>query len=237
VRPEVLYQRQRQSPDRLNNSARRTYDLLRSSLVAGAPDLALVEGELTEALSASRNTVRTVLQQLAREGLVTREPKNGTRATGSVVLPIHELMPIRTRILEHRSLGCPPLVRDRLRLPAGWTVLMIEGLVLEHDTPLGLSVNYLALGETQPDDLDVDEPDVITMLERQLGVRIGGSHTTIGALAADEQTAELIGVDIGAPLIWLEDVIEDSDGQPRALSQLRLRSDRVAFSAYAHRPA
>jgi GntR family transcriptional regulator len=28
VRPEVMYQRQRQSPDRLNNSARRTYDLL-----------------------------------------------------------------------------------------------------------------------------------------------------------------------------------------------------------------
>src|SRR5258708_8193154 len=93
VRPEVLYQRQRQSPDRLNNSARRTYDLLRSTLVTTGQSMLLVERELTDALSASRNTVRAVLRQLAREGLVTREPKNGTRATGSLLLPIRELTP------------------------------------------------------------------------------------------------------------------------------------------------
>ena len=49
--------------------------------------------------------------------------------------------------------------------------------------------------------------------------------------------AELVGVDIGAPLVWLEDVIEDENGQPRALAQLRLRGDRVAFSANAYRSA
>jgi GntR family transcriptional regulator len=90
VRPEVLYQRRRQSPDRLNNSTRRTYDLLRSTLVATGRGMRLVERELTDALSASRNTVRTVLQQLASEGLVTREPKNGTWATGSLLLPIDQ---------------------------------------------------------------------------------------------------------------------------------------------------
>ena len=206
----------------------------------------LVERELTDALSASRNTVRAVLQQLAREGLVTREPKNGTRATGSLLLRIDELSPVtefaagpssavETRTLERQPLGCPPMVRDRLRLPVGWTVLMIESLVLENGLPLGLSVSYIALGEEQSPDFDIDEPDVILILERQLGLRIGGSQTTIGALAADEQTAELIGVDVGAPLVWLEDVISDEDGQPRALAQLKLRGDRVTFSANAYR--
>jgi GntR family transcriptional regulator len=197
----------------------------------------LVEHELTDALSASRNTVRAVLQQLAREGLVTREPKNGTRATGSLLLPIDELTPFKTRALECRPLGCPPLVRDRLRLPAGWTVLMIESLVLENELPLGLAVSYIALGDEQSADFDIDEPDVIVILERHLGILIGGSQTTVGAVAADEQTAELIGVEVGAPLVWLEDVIEDEHGQRRALSQLRLRGDRVAFSANAYRSA
>src|SRR5258706_14397831 len=87
-RPEVIYQRQRNSPDRLNNSTRPTYDLLRSALVAMGRSVTLVEGELTDAMSASRSTVRAVLQQLAREGLVTREPKNGNPATGSLLLPI-----------------------------------------------------------------------------------------------------------------------------------------------------
>ena len=197
----------------------------------------LVERELTDALSASRNTVRTVLQQLASEGLVTREPKNGTRATGSLLLPIDELTPFETRALECRSLGCPPMVRDRLRLPAGWTVLMIESLVLENELPLGLAVNYIALAEDHSGDVKIDEGDVILLLEQQLGIRIGGSQTTVGAVAADEQTAELLGIEVGAPLVWLEDVIEDENRQPRALSQLRLRGDRVAFSANAHRSA
>ncbi|HEV7418550.1 MAG TPA: GntR family transcriptional regulator [Mycobacterium sp.] len=208
----------------------------------------LVERELTDALSASRNTVRAVLQQLAREGLVTREPKNGTRATGSLILRIDELSAVtqfasepstrfEARALECRTLGCPPMVRDRLRLPVGWTVLMIESLVLQDEIPLGLAVSYIALGEEHSADFNVDEPDVILILERQLGIRIGGSRTTVGAVAADEQTAELVGVDVGAPLIWLEDLIEDENGQPRALSQLKLRSDRVAFSANAYRSA
>jgi GntR family transcriptional regulator len=233
----VIYQRQRQSPDRLNNSTRRTYDLLRSTLVTMGRSVLLVEGELTDALSASRSTVRAVLQQLAREGLVTREPKNGTRATGSLLLPIDELSPIQARTLECRALGCPPIVRDRLRLPVGWTVLMIESLVLENGLPLGLSVSYIALGEEQSPDFDIEDPDVILILERQLGIRIGVSHTTVSAVVADEQCAELLGIELGAPLIWLEDVIEDDGGQPRALSQLRLRGDRVAFSATARRTA
>ncbi|MDZ7884893.1 MAG: GntR family transcriptional regulator [Mycobacterium sp.] len=236
IPPEVLYQRQRESPDRLNNSARRTYDLLRSTLVATGRSMPLVERELTDALSASRNTVRAVLQQLAREGLVTRGPKNGTRTTGALVLPIDKLAPLQARHLECRPIGCPPMVRDRLRLTEGWTVVMIENLLLEDTVPLGISVSYVALEEGQSPNLDVEDPDVLAILEGQLGIRIGGSQTTVGAVAADDQTAELVGIEAGAPLVWLEDLIEDHNGQPRALSQLRLRGDRVAFSANAYRP-
>jgi GntR family transcriptional regulator len=248
IRPEVDYQRRRQTPDRLNNSPRRTYDLLRSSLVTSGGDMFLVEGELTDALSASRNTVRAVLQRLAREGLVTRGPKTGTRAAGSLMLRVNELGPVaqfggesttrvEARTLECQPLGCPPMVRDRLQLPPESGVLLIEALVLQDDLPLGLSVSYIALGEQQSPGFHVDVPDVILILERQLGVRVKGSRTTIGAVAADEQTAGFLGIEPGAPLIWLEDIIEDEGGQPWALSQLRLRGDRVAFSANAYRSA
>ncbi len=207
----------------------------------------LIEGELTDALSASRSTVRAVLQQLAREGLVTREPKNGTRGSGSLMMPIDELKtlpqlagdpsPLEARTIERRPVGCPPVVRDRLRLPAGWTVMMIENLLLHDGIAIGLTVGYVALSEGQSCGAEVEGLDVIAILEGPLGIRIGPSRTTVGAVAADEQTAYLVGVDVGAPLVWLEDVIEDQDGQPRALSQLRLRGDRVAFSAMARRSA
>jgi GntR family transcriptional regulator len=248
VRPETLYQRNRQTPDRLNNSLRRTYDLLRSTLQNGSGDQSLVEGELTEALSASRNTVRAVLQQLAKEGLITRSPKRGTRSAGSLMLQINSLSPVKEfggdagirtelRTLEYRTLGCLRMVRERLRLPPGWTVLMIESLLVQDNQPLGISVSYIALHPDQPHNLQVDEPDAILFLERQLDVRIVGSRTTIGATAADEQSAALVGVELGAPMIFLEDILEDENGQPRALSQFRMRSDRIAFTASASRSA
>jgi GntR family transcriptional regulator len=225
------FQRQRQTPDRLNNSTRRTYDLLRSTLVRSGRNMSLAEGELANGLSASRNTIRAVLQQLAREGYVTRETRTGTRATNLLVMPIDELFPWETRLLECRSLGCPPLVRDCLRLPAGWTVLMVESLMLKDALPLGIQVNYIALDEQQSPAIDTDDPDVIRILEQQLGLRIRGSDATISSVSADEQTAALVGIDVGAPMICVDDVIEDEDGQPRALSQIRVRGDRVAFSA------
>ena len=248
MRPETLYQRNRQTPDRLNNSLRRTYDLLRSTLQNGSGDQSLVEGELTEALSASRNTVRAVLQQLAKEGLITRSPKRGTRSAGSLMLRINSLSPVKEfggdasirtelRTLEYRTLGCLRMVRERLRLPPGWTVLMIESLLVQDNQPLGISVSYIALHPDQPRNLQVDEPDAILFLERQLDVRIVGSRTTIGATAADEQSAALVGVELGAPMIFLEDILEDETGQPRALSQFRMRSDRIAFTASASRSA
>jgi GntR family transcriptional regulator len=248
VRPETIYQRNRQTPDRLNNSLRRTYDLLRSTLQNGQDDLALVEGELIDALSASRNTVRAVLQQLAKDGLVTRSPKRGTRSAGAVMLRINQIAPVREfggdssirtelKTLEYRTLGGLRMVRERLRIPPDWTVLMIESLLLQDKQPLGISVSYIAIHPDQSRNLEVEEPDPILFLERQLQVKITGSRTTIGATAADEQSAALVGVELGAPMIFLEDILEDESGQPRALSQFRMRSDRIAFTACASRSA
>ncbi|MDT5103109.1 MAG: GntR family transcriptional regulator [Mycobacterium sp.] len=248
VRPETLYQRNRQTPDRLNNSLRRTYDLLRSTLQNGHADQALVEGELIDALSASRNTVRAVLQQLAKEGLVTRSPKRGTRSAGSLMLRIDQLSPVREfggdssirtelKALEYRTLGGLRMVRERLQLPPGWTVLMIESLLVQDNQPLGISVSYIALHPDHCRNLELDEPDPILFLERHLDIKIVGSRTTIGATAADEQSAALVGVELGAPMIFLEDILEDESGQPRALSQFRMRSDRIAFTASASRSA
>jgi GntR family transcriptional regulator len=248
VRHETLYQRNRQTPDRLNNSLRRTYDLLRATLQNGQGDSYLVEGELIDALSASRNTVRAVLQQLAKDGLVTRSPKRGTRAAEPLMLRINQLAPvhefggksnIRTELktLEYRTLGRLRIIRDRLMLPSDWTVLMIESLLMQDQQPLGICVSYTAQPPDQSRPVEVDEPDPILYLEKHLNVRITGSRTTIGATAADEQTAALVGVEIGAPMIFLEDILEDQDGQPRALSQFRMRSDRIAFTACASRSA
>src|SRR5438093_1605142 len=99
ITARALYQQRRPAPERSNNSLRRTYDLLRSSLHHSlAPGASLVEEELVQTLSSSRNTVRAALQLLAQEGLVSRGPKVGTMALGSIILPFNDLLDVGDKV-------------------------------------------------------------------------------------------------------------------------------------------
>jgi DNA-binding GntR family transcriptional regulator len=59
----------------------------------------------------------------------------------------------------------------------------------------------------------------------------------VPALASDSQTAALLEVHEGEPILFLEDLLLDVDGCPRALSQIRYRGDRTSLSARAWRCA
>src|SRR4051794_5222317 len=126
----ALHGLHRPKPLRSNNSVRRTYDLLRSALPGLTPGTRFVEEDLVDALSASRNTVRSVLQLMAKEGLVVRGPKIGTTVTGAMTLPIEELMTVgefdddapffrEGTITETAVIRAPDIVRQRLDLAPG----------------------------------------------------------------------------------------------------------------------
>jgi GntR family transcriptional regulator len=241
-----LHQRRRPKPTHANNSVRRTYDLLRSSLPSMGPDARLVENELVESLSASRNTIRSVLQILAQEGLVTRRQKLGTTVTGPMVLPVDELMtvpeflagrPARTsgKIIDTAVIPAPKVIRDRLCLSDDALVLVLESVLMLDATPVALSLSYVGLPPEPGEALNAECPDAVAFLEQHLEVCVGASSTTLGALLCDEQSAALLGISEGDAILWCEDVLYDIDGEPRALNQIKFRGDRVTMTATAHR--
>jgi len=236
-------QRARRAPG--NNSVRRTYDLLRFSLHHLDRESRLVEEELVDSLSASRNTVRTALRLLADEGLVTRRTKTGTTVTGSLTLPVNELLTVPEfghtgrarptgRLLEALVIPAPEMIRRRLEMPDAEWVLILEGLLLDDGAPFGSSISYVALDDREQGEREVNGPDAIAFLEDH-GVVLGASCTTVGAASSDAQTGELLGISEGSSVIWLEDILRDVDGRARALCQFRFRSDRVAFTSEIHR--
>jgi GntR family transcriptional regulator len=236
------YQRRRPAPARLNHSVRRTYDLVRSSLRLLGPEERLVEGELTNATLATRSTVRAALQLLAQEGLLIRGPKVGTTAVGSMVLPIDELLTlhdqgsvygIQTKVLETTVMPAPAIVGKRLELQPGARVALSEVLLLQDGTPLALTSSYVGLREEHLVEPAGAPLDPIELLEQSLSVPLGESATTVAAVASDTETASLLDIHEGAPVLWCEDLLFDRDGRPRAIMQLRYRADRVVFSASA----
>jgi GntR family transcriptional regulator len=240
VPARTFHQRQRPKPRHENNSVRRTYDLVRFSLPLLEPETVLAEDALIALCSASRNTVRTVLRSLADDGIIVRRPKVGTTVPGSMLLRVDEVMKLpelgdetsfRTRgvLLEALVIPAPTILRDRLQLEEGAYVLVLEGLLLGNDEPAALTVSYVAL-DRPSDALPLPtDPDPIAMLEERLGVTLGAGGTTVGAMTADEATAERLEIPEGASILWLEDLLVDTDGQPRALSQFRFRGDRIAM--------
>ncbi len=236
------YQRRRATPPPVNNSVRRTYDLLRSTLPSLEPDALLVEEDLIKSLSASRNTVRVVLQLLAAQGLLKRGPKVGTTVGSAMVLPVSRLInlgeagkkpTIHTRLLESVVIPAPAAIRRRLELAEGARVALIEALLSDDTEPLAVSVSYVSLPENY--ERRIKSAEIVAILEEDLNVSVGESDALIAALVADAQTAEQLQIDEGAPVLFLEDLLRDTDGMPRALSQLRYRADRVTFSATACR--
>jgi GntR family transcriptional regulator len=238
------YQRRREVPLRGNDSVRRTYDLLRSTLPSLAPDTMLVEDDLVRSLSASRSTIRMVLQLLASEGLVTRGPKIGTTVRDSTVLPLDEIKPISDcgvrramhgHVLETFVIPAPAVVGQRLGLPLHAPMAVLETLILDDVTPIALSTSYVGWSRESEDDTREQEPDIIPFLEEQLEVCVSGSDTTVSALAADSQTAALLEVHEGEPILFLEDLLYDVEGRPRAISMIRYRGDRITLSGRAWR--
>jgi GntR family transcriptional regulator len=241
-----FHQRQRPKARHENNSTRRVYDLLRFSLPRLEPEAHLVEESLVLGCSASRNTVRAVLRSLAEEGLIRRRPKVGTIVTGSMLLPVDQVMTVRelgdttpftTMGVVHEALTmpAPTILTERLSLPPGSWILVLEGLLYFDDVPMALSTSYIALRSPEQANPFPTDPDPVAFLESRLGVRLGPSPTTVGALTADAATAAHLEITVGAAILWFEDVLTDDAGQAHALSQFRFRSDRIALFASVNR--
>jgi GntR family transcriptional regulator len=239
----VAYQRRRTMPDHSNRSLQRTYDLLRSHLHSIEPGGLLVEADLVRSLSSSRNAVRAALQLLAAEGLVARKTKVGTTSHGATFLPLNDILSDRQKSTTygiHTGIATsiilvPELVRSRLRLEAGSSVAVIDGLIYAEGEPIGTSVGYVGLTASEAARFPNQNLGTVSFLEESLQVELGDCETCMATATCDAETAHRLSIEEGATMLWLEDLIRDTDGRPRAIKQARFRGDRVAFSAVARR--
>jgi GntR family transcriptional regulator len=112
--------------------------------------------------------------------------------------------------------------------------LLIKRLYLHGNEPLALLHIYLpqnareqaaALYSTDP-----TTETTYTMWEQKFGLRLKGASNTIRAIKADTENAEVLGLQIGDPILALERITYADDGRALDYIMLYHHWERYQFS-------
>ena len=188
------------------------------------------ENALAERLGISRTQLRDVLAQLEREGFVSRRHGVGT-VINRHVLALAVRMDLEVEFLEmiERSGYRPGVsllaterraadagVAERLRLDADAEVLLNARLVTADGRPAIYCEDYIPAdllrgGLPGPEEL---ERPIFHFLKMYCGVEPCMDLTEIRATVAEGRVAELLKVERGAPLLYMDEVDYDVAGRP-----------------------
>jgi GntR family transcriptional regulator len=205
---------------------------------------------LMRQFGVARVTVRRALQELAGEGLITRERGRGTRAlppiatrpraqrddrmkttrlTGLLENLVSTSLNTTVRVLEVQTVGATAEVAQALRLPFGADVQKAVRVRSTGEGPLSHITTWV------PGDLaahfgkrELAKKPILMLLEES-GVRVGGAQQTISARLADAQVAGHLGVAVGSALLAVRRLIHDEQGRPVQWLHGLYRPDRYEY--------
>ena len=188
------------------------------------------EAELAGAYGVSRVTVRKALEVLRDEGLVASRQGFGwfvagdrVRQTLGTLSTIEDQLTDQGRVSERRVVSFGFVVA-----PDGTDVLEVVRVNLADGQPFAIVTVWCpaALGSA----LSRDDVESNTFYEL-LPVDFDRAVQSIGAAAADERDADLLGVPVGSPLLVVERVSHDTHGEPVLVSEHRFPAHLTEFVA------
>lgn len=207
------------------------------------------ELELSDEFGVSRPTIREAITCLVEDGVLTKRHGVGTfinkgPATGLRSWPYEKstfLQLIRRAGHEptQKILGCmiEPLgpVAKIFELKPTDSGLSMEKLFFSDGQPVIFCRNVIPLALVMPEwrgEIVVDYPceeSAYAFATNKCGRQVDNHESEITALACDERLAALLEVDIGAPLLQLEEVALDKSQRPLFYALSFLRSALVSF--------
>lgn len=219
------------------------YLLLRERLAAGefAGGAPLPgELELAREYRVSRVTMRSALDLLVKDKLITRQRGRGTFArpsndqpAGPPLLGLLEnliAMGLRTtvRVLELGSVPATPDVAEGLRISPGDLVQRSVRLRSHQGGPVSHLTTFVPLAVAKFRRRVLAVKPMLQLLEES-GVKVAGAEQTVSAKLAEPTIATLLDVDVGAPLLAVTRVVHDHKGRRVQLLRGLYRPDRYQY--------
>lgn len=215
-------------------------DMLRA-LPPGSP--IPTERALASDFDVSRTTVRQALAELTVEGRLLRVQGKGTFAAEPKVaqrlrltsytddMRAHGRQPA-SRMLEVLEQSADPELATLLSTRSGAAVLRLRRLRLADAEPMAIETTHLPLSRFRglTEHLETGG-SLYQVLRERFGVQLGYAEQTIETALASPEEAELLGADVGLPMLLLSRHSFDSDGNPVEWVRSLYRGDRYKFVA------
>jgi len=198
------------------------------------------ERRLSAELGISRPTLRSVVDELIRDGWLVREhgrgvfvdtPKiaqeivGGSTSGGAAYPPAPGTW--TSRVLSHSIIPAGMTLGSRLRVEAGTPVLRIARQRLVDGQPMAVEtihvLNALVPGLSAA---DIEAGSFYTQLRERYGIVPTEAEQYHEARAAEETEADLLGVSQGFPLLYLERITHDQNGRVFEYTRAVYRGDR-----------
>ena len=184
-------------------------------------DMIPSELDLAARFKVSQGTVRKAIDELATDNLLVRRQGKGTFVATHAeqhiqyrflrLLPDNSSLetqgPAERRIIECRRLRAPADVARQLGLRSGDGVLLVRRVLAFAGVPAILEDVWLpgnAFKGLTLETLAEDKGPMYALFEAQFGIRMVRAVEKIKATSADAETAELLAVQLGYPLLSVE---------------------------------
>ena len=201
------------------------------------------EFELAESFGVSRVPVRHALSLLVTDGMQTRHRGRGTFVTenppvqscsklfGAIGEFVASGLKGTLKLLGMEHVPAPNSSAEFFGIPAGEKIVRVRRLRTVEDAPFSYVINYLLMSTAQEISIaDLKSKTMIFIIEERLGTPLKNIFQTIEARSADSETAGYLGVDVTAPVLYVENFVRDPEGDPVEFSQTFYRGDRFKYA-------
>ena len=223
---------------------RQVADIIRTAMEEGGlrPGYAFPrEADLAEHFGVSLITVRQALRELEGEGRVRKRAAKPTVVTSpppkdDTAVDLNSLAAIaastegrRIRILDYRKRKSAR-AQEVFGLEPGAYTYCLQAVLYVGQHPISHNTFYFppSIGERLKRS-DFDDVVVFRSVERILGIRLKGARMTVRAEVADATLAETLEYEEGSPILGMELLFLNTNGEPVELTIIRNRSDTFSL--------
>ena len=199
------------------------------------------ENELMQVFGVSRITVRQALRDLYNEKLVFSAQGKGTFVSKpKAVQDVQHLQGFgeamhskgydtSARVISVREVRPNRDIQTVLNIPSGQDVLEIKRVRHLNHEPISVDTSYFPLHVGRRLHYRDLPQDIFPLLENQLGIELGHADVRLEARAANSETAALINIASGSPVMWLTRLTHTRDGEPLDYEYLQFKGEAYQY--------